>query len=250
MKPIGDIRFANPNQTVGVTRYRVIAPCNTTNGGTVEFYGTGVPDLVRRMQAADQTSIPAVLQNTGSRTLTTTLSDIKQNPSDPTRATGKLTLASKPPPGKYTGTLALSQDVVNAPKTTVEVDSRAWFLWAIVFILLGVVTSAAVTNWLALRRRKALLNRELEDIVKNYRDYRDLNYPEDPERRDGAATHLGLQRHLPARGQPGLGVLRRPQIDEQHLHRHPLGAQRRRPRRGAGGSRHCPQTRRDVGQYG
>lgn len=185
MKPIGDIRFANPNQTVGVTRYRVIAPCNTTNGGTVEFYGTGVPDLVRRMQAADQTSIPAVLQNTGSRTLTITLSDIKQTPSDPTRATGKLTLASKPPPGKYTGTLALSQDVVNAPKTTVEVDSRAWFLWAIVFILLGVVTSAAVTNWLALRRRKALLNRELEDIVKNYRDYRDLNYPEDPNGETG-----------------------------------------------------------------
>ncbi|MGB0097674.1 MAG: hypothetical protein WBP81_34695 [Solirubrobacteraceae bacterium] len=87
LKPIDDIRFSTTSQIIQVTRYCVLVTCNTTDAGAVEFYGTGVPDLVRRMRAAGQTSIPAVLQTTAAHTLTVTLSAIKQMPSDPTRAT-------------------------------------------------------------------------------------------------------------------------------------------------------------------
>ncbi|MGB0097673.1 MAG: hypothetical protein WBP81_34690, partial [Solirubrobacteraceae bacterium] len=65
-----------------------------------------------------------------------------------------------------------------------EVDSRAWFLWAVIFIFLGVLASAALTNWLALRRRKKLLNRELDNTVQTYLTNRRLNYPKgEPEPR-------------------------------------------------------------------
>lgn len=176
MKTLGDVHFEPATAVVRVTRWCLIFSCNTESGGTVRLYGNGVGQLLRYLKAAGETSVEATLFRDDSA-VDASLTDLSADSNQPGTATASLELGGKTTAGKYTGTLALSRLVPDAPGLSVEVHSRYWVVWAILAILLGVLAAGALYQQLGLWRRKRLLKGALEEVVnKDYGDNRDLNH--------------------------------------------------------------------------
>jgi hypothetical protein len=155
--PIGDVRFAPDPTVVQVTRGCLhIFHCNTTDGGTVQLYGAGVSNLLAELSAAGESSLNTELRS-GSNTLDVQLTELRPDPSQPGTATANLRLDTKPPPGTFTGAIALSPLLPQAPELSVEVHSRYMFAWAVLAIFLGVLTAGYFYQQLGLSRRKRLL---------------------------------------------------------------------------------------------
>jgi hypothetical protein len=199
--PIGDVRFA-PNPTVvQVTRWcLVVFACNTTKGGTVELSGAGVPRLLAVLKAAGSPALSTKLRS-GSNTLDAELTHLQSDPERPGRATAQLVLGTKPKPGTFTGSIALSSLLAQAPSLEIQVHSRYMFAWAALAILLGVLVAGYLYQQLGLSRRKRVL-RELMDNTINgeYCSHRSENSVDGGE--DGATLIWDPEIQCPLRDNP------------------------------------------------
>jgi hypothetical protein len=164
LRPIGDVRFAPSTAIVQVTRWCIVLPCNTTDGGEVQLYGIGVGQLMEQLAAAGKKAVGTVL-HAGSKTLPVELSELRAVPQRPGTATAHLKLLSKPSAGNYTGSLALAPLLTQSPSLPIEVHSRYWVVWTVLIILLGVVLAGILYQQLGLWRRKQLLRRLLQEAV-------------------------------------------------------------------------------------
>lgn len=163
--PIGDVRFAPNPMVIQVTRWCLaIFPCNTTRGGTVELSGSGVPSLLAALAVAGKPPLATKLRS-GVNTLDVELTDLRADPARPGTATAKLLLGAKPPAGTFTGTIALSSLLPQAPSLSVQVHSRYMFMWAALCILLGVLAAGYLYQQLGLSRRKRLLREMMANAI-------------------------------------------------------------------------------------
>jgi hypothetical protein len=163
--PIGDVRFAPNPSVVQVTRWCLaLFPCNTTRGGTVELSGSGVPSLLAALAAAGNPPLATKLRS-GVNTLDVELTDLQADPDHAGTATAKLLLGAKPPAGTFTGTIALSALLPQAPSLSVQVHSRYMFLWAVLCIFLGVLAAGYLYQQLGLSRRKRLLREMMANAI-------------------------------------------------------------------------------------
>lgn len=166
VQPLTDLRFSPAAVTVQVTRACPFS-CNTTSAGTVHLYGADVPQLVALMRASGRSTVEAQLRQ-GSSLLGVRMQHLRSDPSHPGQAVAELTLAHKPAPGKYAGTLLLNPLAPSSPGLSIEVHSRIWVVWTIAAILIGVLVAGLLYAELGLRRRKQLLTRALVDAIDRY----------------------------------------------------------------------------------
>lgn len=166
LRPL-DVRFDPSSSVVQVTRGCLFG-CNTTDGGTVRLLGTGVGLLLTELRQAGQVSIDTTLRRGSGQSVEVTLTDLEPDSERPGSAVAKLTLGSEPEPGKYSGKLALSRLAADAPSLPIEVRSRVWVVWTVLFIFAGVLVAAMIFMQLGLNRRKQLLKDALERVVGQY----------------------------------------------------------------------------------
>jgi hypothetical protein len=166
IQPLADLRFEPASVVVQVTRACLFS-CNTTSGGAVRLYGAGVDQLLEWMLASGRSAISTELRS-GSDRLGVTLQHLRADKTHPGQAIATITLAQKPGPGKYAGTLPLSQIAPSSPALPLEVRSRIWVVWTVIVIFLGVLCAGLLYVQVGLRRRKQLLTRALTDVIDSY----------------------------------------------------------------------------------
>jgi len=164
LRPLGDVRFAPGTAIVQVTRWCLFFPCNTTGGGEIKLYGTGVGQLIKQLAGARTKGVSTVL-HAGSKKVAVELSGLHPDPEHPDSATAHLTLLSKPSAGNYTGSLALEPLLTESPSLPIEVHSRYMVAWPVLIIVFGIASAGILYQQLGLWRRKRLLRGLLEEAV-------------------------------------------------------------------------------------
>jgi hypothetical protein len=165
--PIGDVRFAPDPAVVQVTRWCLeLLPCNTTDVGSVQLYGSGVGSLVAEYEMLGETRLSTKLR-AGSNSVDVELFDLQLNPERPGTATAHLRLGAKPTAGEYMGSIALSPLLPHSPALSISVRSRFMFIWVVLPIFFGVLLAGYFYQQLGLSRRKRLLREMMRHTIND-----------------------------------------------------------------------------------
>jgi hypothetical protein len=165
--PIGDVRFAPDPVVVQVTRWCLeLFPCNTTDAGSVQLYGSGVGSLVAEYEMLGETRLSTKLR-AGSNSVDVELFHLQLNPQRPGTATAHLRLGAKPTAGEYMGSIALSPLLPHSPALSISVRSRFMFIWVVLPIFIGVLLAGYFYQQLGLSRRKRLLREMMRHTIND-----------------------------------------------------------------------------------
>jgi hypothetical protein len=136
--------------------------------GTVDLVGPGLPALLSQPGLG----MPKVRLGGGDPNgpvATLTLPASAATRAEPDRVTATVSLSAFPSPGKYTGTLALSDTAPNPPTLSVEVDSHRSEWLAFGLLVGGVLVGALAQPLFTLIRRRSMMRSALHESVAAYK---------------------------------------------------------------------------------
>lgn len=132
----------------------------------VQLSGPGVPGLFDPGTAPP--SFDLLLRSDNGDEAHATLTNLIQSETNPAVATGTVEVDGDLGPGKYEGSTPISSLSADAPKLSIELESRNSFVLALLVVFAGAVVGGAFYLASNRRRRKELLRDQVKSLLDNY----------------------------------------------------------------------------------